>query len=85
MADALIARGYHIISGGTDNHLMLLDLRNKGVTGKAAGSLDQAHITLNKNSVPFDDKSPLVTSGWIGTPAITTRGIGRPRWSGSPS
>ena len=78
LADALIARGYHIISGGTDNHLMLLDLRNKGVTGKAVQeSLDQAHITLNKNSVPFDDKSPLVTSGVrIGTPAITTRGMG---------
>jgi glycine hydroxymethyltransferase len=78
LAAALIARGYHIISGGTDNHLMLVDLRNKGVTGKAAqNALEQAAITLNKNSVPFDDKSPLITSGIrIGTPAITTRGMG---------
>jgi glycine hydroxymethyltransferase len=78
LADALTARGYHIISGGTDNHLMLVDLRNKGVTGKAAQeALDTAHITLNKNAVPFDDKSPLITSGIrIGTPAITTRGMG---------
>ena len=80
LAAALIARGYHIISGGTDNHLMLVDLRNKGVTGKAAqNALEQAAITLNKNSVPFDDKSPLITSGIrIGTPAITTRGMGVP-------
>jgi len=78
LADALIARGYHIISGGTDNHLMLVDLRNKGVTGKAAQiALEQAGITLNKNAVPFDDKPPLITSGIrIGTPAITTRGMG---------
>jgi glycine hydroxymethyltransferase len=78
LADALIARGYHIISGGTDNHLMLVDLRNKGVTGKAAqAALEQAGITLNKNAVPFDDKPPLITSGIrIGTPAITTRGMG---------
>ena len=78
LAAALVARGYHIISGGTDNHLMLVDLRNKGVTGKAAqNALEQAAITLNKNSVPFDDKSPLITSGIrIGTPAITTRGMG---------
>jgi len=78
LADSLIARGYHIISGGTDNHLMLVDLRNKGVTGKAAQeALDKAGITLNKNSVPFDDKSPLITSGIrIGTPAVTTRGMG---------
>ncbi len=78
LADALIARGYHIISGGTDNHLMLVDLRNKGLTGKAAQeALDKAGITLNKNSVPFDDKSPLITSGIrIGTPAVTTRGMG---------
>jgi len=78
LADALIARGYHIISGGTDNHLMLVDLRNKGITGKAAQeALDKAGITLNKNSVPFDDKSPLITSGIrIGTPAVTTRGMG---------
>src|SRR5262245_30855955 len=78
LADALIARDYHIFSGGTDNHLMLVDLRNKGVTGKAAqAALDQAAITLNKNAVPFDDKPPLITSGIrIGTPAITTRGMG---------
>jgi glycine hydroxymethyltransferase len=78
LAEALVRRGYHVISGGTDNHLMLVDLRGKGVTGKAAQeALDKASITLNKNSVPFDDKSPLVTSGIrIGTPAITTRGMG---------
>jgi glycine hydroxymethyltransferase len=78
LAAALIARDYHVISGGTDNHLMLIDLRNKNVTGKAAQeALDKAGITLNKNSVPFDDKSPLITSGIrIGTPAVTTRGMG---------
>jgi glycine hydroxymethyltransferase len=78
LAAALIARGYHVISGGTDNHLMLVDLRAQGVTGKAAqNALDHAGITLNKNSVPFDDKSPLITSGIrIGTPALTTRGMG---------
>lgn len=76
LADALVGRGYEIISGGTDNHLMLIDLRNKGVTGKVAeAALVQAHITANKNMVPFDDKSPFVTSGIrLGTPAITTRG-----------
>lgn len=78
LAGALMARGYHVLSGGTDNHLMLIDLRNKGVTGKAAQqALDRAGITLNKNAVPFDDKSPLITSGIrIGTAAITTRGMG---------
>ncbi len=78
LADALIALGYHVISSGTDNHLMLIDLRNKRVTGKAAQqALDKAAITLNKNAVPFDDKPPLVTSGIrIGTPAVTTRGMG---------
>jgi glycine hydroxymethyltransferase len=77
MAKALTDRGYHIISGGTDNHLMLIDLRNKNITGKKAQeTLDRAHITLNKNAVPFDDKSPFVTSGIrIGVPAITTRGM----------
>lgn len=77
MAKAMISRGYNIISGGTDNHLMLIDLRNKNITGKLAGSaLVKAHITANKNMVPFDDKSPFVTSGIrIGTPAITTRGL----------
>ena len=77
MAKALIDRDYQIISGGTDNHLMLIDLRNKNITGKKAQeTLDKAHITLNKNSVPYDDKSPFVTSGIrIGVPAITTRGM----------
>lgn len=77
MAKAFINRGYNIISGGTDNHLMLIDLRNKNITGKKAQeTLDKAHITLNKNAVPFDDKSPFVTSGIrVGVPAITTRGM----------
>jgi len=77
LAGALTARGYAIVSGGTDNHLMLIDLRNKNLTGKAAQeALDQAGITVNKNAVPFDDKSPLITSGIrIGTPALTSRGM----------
>jgi glycine hydroxymethyltransferase len=77
MAQALVAKGYNLISGGTDNHLMLIDLRNKNITGKKAQeTLDKAHITLNKNSVPFDDKSPFVTSGIrVGVPAVTTRGM----------
>jgi glycine hydroxymethyltransferase len=77
MADALVARGYQLISGGTDNHLMLIDLRNKNITGKAAeAALGNADITVNKNMVPFDDKSPFVTSGIrVGTAAITTRGL----------
>jgi glycine hydroxymethyltransferase len=77
MAKAFVAKGYNIISGGTDNHLMLIDLRNKNITGKKAQeTLDRAHITLNKNSVPFDDKSPFVTSGIrVGVPAVTTRGM----------
>ncbi len=77
MANALVERGYQIISGGTDNHLMLLDLRNKNITGKAAeAALGEAGITVNKNMVPYDDKSPFVTSGIrLGTPAITTRGL----------
>ena len=77
MAAAFVQRGYHIISGGTDNHLMLIDLRNKNITGKKAQeTLDKAHITLNKNAVPFDDKSPFVTSGIrVGVPAVTTRGM----------
>jgi len=77
MAKAFNAKGYEIISGGTDNHLMLIDLRNKNITGKKAQeTLDKAHITLNKNTVPFDDKSPFVTSGIrVGVPAITTRGM----------
>mgnify|MGYP003339864620 FL=1 len=77
MAKAFTDKGYQIISGGTDNHLMLIDLRNKNITGKKAQeTLDKAHITLNKNAVPFDDKSPFVTSGIrVGVPAITTRGM----------
>ena len=77
MAKAFVAKDYQLISGGTDNHLMLIDLRNKNITGKKAQeTLDKAHITLNKNSVPFDDKSPFVTSGIrVGVPAITTRGM----------
>jgi glycine hydroxymethyltransferase len=77
MAKSLVSRDYTIISGGTDNHLMLIDLRNKDITGrKAQEKLDRAHITLNKNSVPYDDKSMFVTSGIrIGVPAITTRGL----------
>lgn len=77
MATAFMERGYAIISGGTDNHLMLIDLRNKNLTGKQAEAvLGQADITINKNMVPFDDKSPFVTSGMrVGTAAITTRGL----------
>ena len=77
MAEAFIDRGYNIISGGTDNHMMLIDLRNKNITGKEAEStLDKAEITVNKNMVPFDDKSPFITSGIrIGTAAVTTRGL----------
>ena len=77
MAETLIARGYKIVSGGTDNHLMLVDLIAKGITGKAAdAALGAANITVNKNSVPNDPQSPFVTSGIrVGTPAITTRGF----------
>ncbi|MGF1555669.1 serine hydroxymethyltransferase [Paucihalobacter sp.] len=77
MAQAFVKRGYHIISGGTDNHMMLIDLRNKNITGKEAeAALGKADITVNKNMVPFDDKSPFVTSGIrIGTAAVTTRGL----------
>jgi glycine hydroxymethyltransferase len=77
LAKAFTSRGYDIISGGTDNHLMLIDLRNKNVTGKVAeNTLNAAHITVNKNMVPFDDKSPFITSGIrIGSPAITSRGL----------
>ncbi|HEX9826744.1 MAG TPA: serine hydroxymethyltransferase [Flavobacteriaceae bacterium] len=77
MAEAFVARGYHIISGGTDNHMMLIDLRNKNITGKdAEQALVKADITVNKNMVPFDDKSPFVTSGIrVGTAAVTTRGL----------
>jgi glycine hydroxymethyltransferase len=77
IASGLIDRGYKVISDGTDNHLMLVDLRNKGLTGRdAENALVKAHITINKNMVPFDDESPFVTSGMrIGTAAITSRGM----------
>jgi glycine hydroxymethyltransferase len=77
MASAFVDRGYDLISGGTDNHLMLIDLRNKDITGKAAEiALGLADITVNKNMVPFDTRSPFVTSGMrVGTPAVTTRGL----------
>lgn len=79
MCEALMSKGYHIISGGTENHCMLIDLRNKNISGKEAeNALVKADITVNKNMVPFDDKSPFVTSGIrIGTAAITTRGVGK--------
>jgi glycine hydroxymethyltransferase len=78
LAAAFVARGFHVVSGGTDNHLMLLDLRNRGLTGKVAEqALDKAGITVNKNTVPKETQSPFVTSGIrIGTPAVTTRGMG---------
>jgi glycine hydroxymethyltransferase len=78
MAAVFVARGYHIVSGGTDNHLFLVDLIDKGITGKdAEAALGAAHITVNKNAVPNDPQSPFVTSGIrIGTPAATTRGFG---------
>jgi glycine hydroxymethyltransferase len=78
MGAELKERGYDLVSGGTDNHLVLIDLRNKGLTGKEAETaLEEAGITANKNMVPFDDKSPFVTSGLrLGTPAMTTRGFG---------
>jgi len=79
MAQAFVDKGYHVISGGTDNHLMLIDLRKKfpGITGKQVeNTLVRADITVNKNMVPFDSRSPFQTSGLrVGTPAITTRGL----------
>ncbi|TAH15143.1 MAG: serine hydroxymethyltransferase, partial [Runella slithyformis] len=77
MAQGFVDRGYKIISGGTDNHLMLIDLRPKNLTGRQAeNALIKADITVNKNMVPFDDKSPMVTSGMrVGTAAMTTRGL----------
>ena len=77
LAETLMSRGLTVTSGGTDNHLLLVDLRNKDITGKdAANRLDEAGITCNKNGVPFDDKSPFVTSGIrLGSPALTTRGL----------
>jgi glycine hydroxymethyltransferase len=78
LADTLISGGYDITSGGTDNHLMLVDLQRKGLTGKAAeAALSRAHITCNKNGVPFDTQKPTITSGIrLGTPAGTSRGFG---------
>jgi glycine hydroxymethyltransferase len=78
MAEILQENGYKIVSGGTDNHMFLLDLIDKDITGKDADAvLDLAHITVNKNAVPNDPRSPFVTSGLrMGTPAITTRGFG---------
>jgi glycine hydroxymethyltransferase len=77
LAQALMERGYRIVSGGTDNHVMLIDLSDKGITGKEAeNALHAAGITVNKNMVPFDTRSPFVTSGFrVGTPALTTRGM----------
>jgi len=79
-AETMVNFGFKVISGGTDNHLMLIDLRNKNISGKAAQeALDEVGITCNKNSVPFDDKSPMITSGIrLGTPAVTTRGMKEP-------
>ena len=77
LAAALTDRGFDLVSGGTDNHLMLLDLRNKNITGKDAEHLlDEIGITANKNTIPFDSQSPFITSGLrVGTPAVTTRGF----------
>jgi len=78
LAEALLARGFHLVSGGTDNHLLLVNVKNKGLTGKAMEALlERVGITCNKNTVPFDQESPFVTSGVrLGTPALTTRGMG---------
>lgn len=77
LAEALMERGYRLVSGGTDNHLMLVDLTSKGITGRDAEvALDKVGITVNKNGIPFDTKKPMVTSGIrIGSPAVTTRGM----------
>ena len=78
LAGELVKRDFRLVSGGTDNHLILVDLRNKGITGKdAEARLDAVGITVNKNTIPFDPQSPFVTSGIrLGTPAVTTRGMG---------
>src|SRR5205814_9639645 len=80
LADAMQARGFRLVSGGTDTHLLLVDLSSRGITGKdAQEALDRAWITVNKNTIPFETKSPMVTSGIrLGTPAVTTRGMKEP-------
>src|SRR5262249_55003532 len=80
LAEGLMQRGFRLSSGGTDNHLMMLDLRGTEITGKLAQeTLDKARITVNKNAVPFDPRSPFVTNGVrIGTPAVTSRGMKEP-------
>ncbi|MBR2627089.1 MAG: serine hydroxymethyltransferase, partial [Peptococcaceae bacterium] len=77
LADALLAEGFDLVSGGTDNHLMLIDVKSKGLTGKdAERMLDDANVTVNKNTIPFETESPFVTSGIrVGTPAVTSRGM----------
>lgn len=80
LAEGFLARGFRLVSGGTDNHLVLLDMRSKGLTGKVAEKiLDDVGITVNKNTIPFDPESPFVTSGVrIGSPAVTSRGMKEP-------
>src|SRR5205807_6554869 len=80
LAEALLARGLRLVSGGTDAHLLLVHLTGRGLTGKEAQeALDRAWITVNKNTIPFETKSPMVTSGIrLGTPAVTTRGMREP-------
>ena len=77
MANGLQEQGFRLVSGGTDNHLMLIDVKSKGITGKEAEKmLDDANVTVNKNTIPFETESPFVTSGIrVGTPAVTSRGM----------